>query len=87
MDLGVYREAGSAVLQIEDTGPGVPPQDIERLAEPFYRGRRPTGDGSGLGLSIVTRIVDRYKGSIEFENLTAADQSGLRVVVRLPMSG
>jgi two-component system OmpR family sensor kinase len=84
VDLGVFREAGRAVLQIEDTGPGVPPQDIERIVEPFYRGRRPTGDGSGLGLSIVRRIVDRYNGSIEFENLTAAGQTGLRVVVRWP---
>lgn len=84
VDVGVYRESGRAILQIEDTGPGVPPQDIERIVEPFYRGRRPTGDGSGLGLSIVRRIVDRYDGSIEFENLTAADQTGLCVVVRLP---
>ncbi|MGY3627102.1 two-component system OmpR family sensor kinase [Bradyrhizobium sp. USDA 3686] len=83
VDVGVYREAGRAVLQIDDTGPGVPPQDIERIVEPFYRGRRPTGDGSGLGLSIVRRVVDRYDGSIEFENLTG-DQTGLRVVVRFP---
>jgi two-component system OmpR family sensor kinase len=84
VDLGVYREAGRAVLQIEDTGPGVPPLEIARIVEPFYRGPRPTGDGSGLGLSIVRRIVDKYDGSIEFENLTAADRSGLRAVVRLP---
>lgn len=83
VDVGVYRESGQAVLQIEDSGPGVPPQDIERILEPFYRGRRPTGDGSGLGLSIVKRVVDSYGGSIEFENLTAG-QTGLRVVARLP---
>ncbi|MET4280054.1 MULTISPECIES: ATP-binding protein [unclassified Bradyrhizobium] len=83
VDVGVYRESGRAVLQIEDTGPGVAPQDIERIVEPFYRGRRPTGDGSGLGLSIVKRVVDSYGGSIEFENLTAG-QTGLRVVARLP---
>ncbi|WP_164988355.1 ATP-binding protein [Bradyrhizobium betae] len=84
VDVGVYRESGQAVLQIEDTGPGVPPQDVERIVEPFYRGRRPTGDGSGLGLSIVKRFVDRYGGSMEFKNLTGADQTGLRVIVRLP---
>lgn len=87
VDLGVYREGGRAVLQVEDTGPGVPPQDIERIFEPFYRGRRPTGNGSGLGLSIVKRIVDRYGGSIEVENITETDRSGLRATVRLPASG
>jgi len=86
VDLSVYSEAGVAILKVEDNGPGVPPQDIERIFEPFYRGRRPTGDGSGLGLSIVKRIVDRYGGSIEFANLTEAERSGLCVVVRLPAS-
>ncbi|WGD53204.1 HAMP domain-containing sensor histidine kinase [Bradyrhizobium sp. CB1650] len=86
VDLSVYREANAAVLNVEDNGPGVPPQDIERIFEPFYRGRRPTGDGSGLGLSIVKRIVDRCGGSIEFENVTETGRSGLRATVRLPAS-
>jgi two-component system OmpR family sensor kinase len=86
VDLSVYREADTAVLKVEDNGPGVPPQDIERIFEPFYRGRRPIGDGSGLGLSIVKRIVDRYGGSIEFENITETDRSGLRAIVRVPAS-
>lgn len=86
VDLSVYREANAAVLSVEDNGPGVPPQDIERIFEPFYRGRRPIGDGSGLGLSIVKRIVDRCGGSIEFENVTETGRSGLRATVRLPAS-
>lgn len=86
VDLGVYRERGIAVLQVEDTGPGVSPQDIERIFEPFYRGRRPTGEGSGLGLSIVKRIVDRYRGSIEVESITESDRSGFRATVQLPAS-
>jgi two-component system OmpR family sensor kinase len=87
VDLSIYREAGAAVLKVEDNGPGVAPQDIERIFEPFYRGRRPSGDGSGLGLSIVRCIVDKYGGSIEFENLTGTERSGLRATVRLPASG
>ncbi|WGD50165.1 ATP-binding protein [Bradyrhizobium sp. CB1650] len=86
VDLSVYREANAAVLNVEDNGPGVPPQDIERIFEPFYRGRRPIGDGSGLGLSIVKRIVDRCGGSIEFENVIETSRSGLRATVRLPAS-
>ncbi|MGY4600575.1 signal transduction histidine kinase [Bradyrhizobium sp. GM22.5] len=82
--MGIYRESGQAVLQIEDSGPGVPPRDIERIFEPFYRGPKPSGDGSGLGLSIVKRIVARYGGSIEIENLTEPERSGLRATVKLP---
>lgn len=87
VDLGIYREGGMAVIQVEDTGPGIPPQDLDRVFEPFFRGRQEIGEGSGLGLSIVKRIVDRYGGSIEFENIAGPDRSGLRATVRLPASG
>ncbi|KWV59047.1 hypothetical protein AS156_33270 [Bradyrhizobium macuxiense] len=84
VDLGVYGEDGKAVIQIEDSGPGVPPQDLGRIGEPFFRGCQPSGEGSGLGLSIVKRIVDQCGGSILFENIAGTGRSGLRVTVKLP---
>lgn len=84
VDIGIYREPRIAVVQIEDSGPGVPPLELARICEPFFRGRQPSGEGAGLGLSIVKRIVDRSKGSILFENMTAAEGTGLRVIVKLP---
>jgi two-component system, OmpR family, sensor kinase len=85
IDVGVFRTDGCAVLQIEDSGPGIPPTDLDRIFEPFYRGENPTGDGSGLGLSIVKRIVDRLGGTIELENIAgAAGQAGLRATITLP---
>jgi len=87
VDLGVYRADGMAVVQIEDSGPGIAPQDLDRICEPFFRGRQPGGDGSGLGLSIVRRIVDRGGGAIHFENMAGAERSGLRVTVKLPAAG
>jgi two-component system OmpR family sensor kinase len=84
VDIGVYRDGDEAVLQIEDTGPGIPPDDIDRIFEPFFRGSRPTEDGSGLGLSIVKRIVDRLGGSIVLENMSGQTLTGLRATVRLP---
>jgi len=62
VDVGLYREGNEAVVQIEDTGPGIPSGDIDRIFEPFFRGSRPAEDGTGLGLSIVKRIVDRLGG-------------------------
>jgi len=84
VDIGVYREGSEAVLQIEDTGPGIPPDDIDRIFEPFFRGSRPTEDGTGLGLSIVKRIVDRLGGSVLLENVSGPALTGIRAIVRLP---
>ncbi len=86
IDVGVYREGEAAVLQIEDTGPGVAPTDLERIFEPFFRGSHPQGEGSGLGLSIVKRVLESLGGSIALENIDGAGRSGLRATVRLPLA-
>ena len=85
IDVGVYREDDTAILQIEDTGPGIAPTDLDQIFEPFFRGSRPQGEGSGLGLSIVKRLVETLGGSIELENIDGSGRSGLRVTVRLPL--
>jgi len=82
VDIGIYREAARGILQIEDTGPGIPASDLERVFEPFVRGSRPSGEGTGLGLSIVQRIVERLQGSVALENVP---NSGLRVTVSFPL--
>jgi two-component system, OmpR family, sensor kinase len=84
VDIGVYREAGEAVVQIEDTGPGIPPGEMDRIFEPFFRGSQPIENGTGLGLSIVKRIIDRLGGSIVLENISGPSGTGLRATVRLP---
>ena len=84
VDIGVYREGNEAVVQIEDTGPGIPSGDIDRIFEPFFRGSRPAEDGTGLGLSIVKRIVDRLGGIVVLENISDRPPKGLRATVRLP---
>ena len=85
VDIGVYRDAGEAVVQIEDTGPGIPPGEMDRIFEPFFRGSQPIENGTGLGLSIVKRIVDRLGGSIVLENMSGPSGNGLRATVRLPV--
>jgi len=68
------------VVQIEDTGPGIPLGDIDRIFEPFFRGSRPSEDGTGLGLSIVKRVVDRLGGQLCWRVFRAAP----RKVFELP---
>ncbi|MEO7467355.1 MAG: ATP-binding protein, partial [Sphingobium limneticum] len=76
---------GRVTVAVEDDGPGVPPDAIERLCEPFYRGEasrnRETG-GVGLGLAIARRIADDHGGRLDFANRT---EGGLRASVTLPL--
>lgn len=85
IDLSVFEVGGCAVCRVEDNGPGIAPDDLDRVFEPFNRGHNPIGDGSGLGLSIVQRIVTQLNGSIMLENIASpAGRTGLRATVRLP---
>jgi two-component system, OmpR family, sensor kinase len=90
VDVGVYRQTSAtdevAVLQVEDTGPGIAAADLDRIFEPFFRGSDPKAEGTGLGLSIVKRILDGLGGAIALETITGNGQSGLRVTVRLPLA-
>lgn len=74
---------GGAIIEIEDRGPGIPEDQIERVFEPFCRletsRNRETG-GSGLGLSIARNIISAHGGDITLTNLA----EGLRVTVLLP---
>lgn len=67
------------VLQVLDSGPGVPVELRERLFERFFR--IGDGQGAGLGLSIVRRVVELHQGSIALDE---SPLGGLRVSVRLP---
>jgi len=70
-------------LAVEDEGPGVPPDQLERIFERFVRLRSPTGEdsGSGLGLPISRSIVGLHHGAICAE---PRQPRGLRVIIRLP---
>lgn len=80
--LGVAREQGRVRLSVEDQGPGIPAGERERAFARFHRLEGAPHGGSGLGLSIVQRIVDIHGGRVEL--LEPATGSGLRVEVVLP---
>lgn len=83
VDVSLYVENKLVVFTVEDTGSGIPDADLERIFEPFFRGNHSRGEGSGLGLSIARRIVERCHGSIRLENKSTPG-SGLRAIVRIP---
>ena len=82
----LVQDKDQALLKVEDNGPGVPADRMERLSEPFYRGEesrnRATG-GVGLGLSIARSIMEKHGGAILFENRS---EGGLRVTLRFPVT-
>jgi two-component system sensor histidine kinase QseC len=79
----VYAEGGKASLAVEDSGPGVPPEQRDRIFDRFFRGPEGRGTGSGLGLSIVRRVVELHGGS--FAATSSPSLGGLRIEVRLPL--
>ncbi|MEV0378802.1 HAMP domain-containing sensor histidine kinase [Nonomuraea sp. NPDC050643] len=82
----VGRRGGSAVLEVADTGPGVPAEHVPRLFDRLYRvseGRSRAGGGAGLGLAIVSAIVRAHGGRVE---LDTAPGRGATFRVLLPDS-
>ena len=75
------RTADIIRIEVEDTGPGIPPNLLERIFNPFFT-TKPTGSGTGLGLSISLGIVREHEGRIWAEN---APHGGARFVIELPI--
>jgi signal transduction histidine kinase len=89
VDLRAAEEAGVVVLTVDDCGPGVPPEHLDRVFDRFYkvdaaRAGTTVPSGSGLGLSIVRAIVGRHGGTVTVANRS---EGGARFTVRLPSSG
>lgn len=77
--------ANMATILVEDEGPGVPPQELARIFEPFYRveqaRERQTG-GAGLGLAIVRHVIGMHGGSVTAKN---RESGGLALQIALPV--
>ena len=70
---------GNGRVTVDDTGPGIPEEELEHVFERHYRGQNITGKGAGLGLAIVKRLCELYGWSIQFSN---RETGGLRAELR-----
>ena len=91
--VSLSRSARHVLITIEDNGPGIRVENIERIFERFYTDR-PSGEAfgqnSGLGLSISRQIVEAHGGQLTAENIIGTkpgDIRGARFVVKLPAEG
>ncbi|MGB6086529.1 sensor histidine kinase, partial [Parvibaculum sp.] len=81
------REPGSVIIRVEDEGPGLQPQNFERVFDRFHTDRPDSfGEHSGLGLAISRQIVEAHGGTIRAGNRMNPDGSvaGARFTVTLP---
>jgi len=65
-----------AVLQVEDSGPGIPTAEREQVFRPFYRALGTGVDGSGLGLAIVREIATRHGAEVALEDADSRRRDG-----------
>jgi two-component system, OmpR family, sensor kinase len=85
-DVGVRLDErdGRAVLTVSDAGPGIPPEQRQRIFDRFVRGAGETaGGGSGLGLAIVRAVADHHGGTVE---AAESEAGGARFTVELPIA-
>jgi signal transduction histidine kinase len=75
----VVIRIGNGRVRVEDTGPGIPEEELEHVFERHYRGQNISGKGAGLGLAIVKRLCELYGWSIHFSN---RETGGLRAELR-----
>jgi len=84
VSLRCYAGIDTAVLEVEDTGPGIAAEERERVFDRFYRSESATEGGSGLGLAIVRRIAERHGGKVELLDRAGSPGLLVRVTLRTP---
>jgi two-component system, NtrC family, sensor histidine kinase GlrK len=82
--LRALADGESLILEVADSGPGVPPEERGHIFEAFYTGRAPSGHvpGTGIGLSVVNEFVNVHRGSVQ---LVDGEFSGAHFRIRMPL--
>ena len=82
VDLLARASDGEAIIEVMDQGQGIPDELQETIFEPFYT-TKPTGQGTGLGLSLAYKIIEDHNGTLTIDSQTGF---GTRVILTLPLT-
>ena len=80
--LSSHTGQGTIFISISDTGPGIPPEAMDRIFEPFFTTKE-TGMGTGLGLAVSFSLVEKMGGNISVENTTG---QGATFTIEIPIT-
>ncbi|MGH8030744.1 MAG: sensor histidine kinase, partial [Arenimonas sp.] len=83
LTVGLDRDGDEVLVSIGDTGCGIPEEIRARIFDAFFT-TKPAGEGTGLGLDIVRRIIEKHHGRIEVDSEVGR---GTTFTVRLPIAG
>jgi two-component system sensor histidine kinase KdpD len=82
IEVNVSQTSDTVIIEVRDRGIGIPPEDLERVFDKFYRVQRPESvSGTGLGLSICKGIVEAHDGTIQASNRPGG---GTIITINLP---
>lgn len=81
--LELRAEDEQAVIRVTDSGPGIPPDELPRVFDRFFRGRHATAGGSGIGLAVVRELITAHQGSV---HAASEPGQGTIITVRLPQA-
>jgi signal transduction histidine kinase len=84
IEIRTTSDGSRAIVSVVDRGPGIPPEELPRVTERFYRGEAAAGPGSGLGLAIARELAEKWGGSVA---ITSDADGGTRVDVRFRRVG
>ncbi len=81
LEITVKKADSNVTVSIKDSGKGIPQDIAEKIFDPFFT-TKPAGEGTGLGLDIVKKIIEKHDGTIEFESTKGA---GTEFTIALPL--
>jgi signal transduction histidine kinase len=81
VSVSTKKEAGKILISVKDNGNGIPQNIADKIFQPFFT-TKPTGEGTGLGLSLSYDIVKAHGGDI---NVETKQDEGATFIIRLPM--
>lgn len=79
IDVSLFADGADMVFRVDDSGPGIEPNSLKAVFEPFNRGERVGNEGNGLGLAIAQQVANRAGGRLTLQN---RDNGGLRYEYR-----